>query len=102
MERADNTASGYGNHIVIRHGFGYETLYGHLNRIKVRPGQRVTRGDVIGELGNSGSSTGPHLHYEVIKSGNKVDPIRYFFNDLTPEEYDRLIQMATQSNQSFD
>ena len=102
VKLAEYNAGGYGNHVVISHGFGYETLYGHLNRIKVRPGQRVTRGDVIGELGNSGSSTGPHLHYEVIKSGNKVDPIRYFFNDLTPEEYDRLIQMATQSNQSFD
>ncbi len=102
VKTAGFNTGGYGNHVVISHGFGYETLYAHMNSISVKEGQKVTRGDVIGELGNTGSSTGPHLHYEVIKGGTKVDPIRYFFNDLTPEEYDRLIQMAAQSNQSFD
>ncbi|MFN5324865.1 MAG: peptidoglycan DD-metalloendopeptidase family protein [Bacteroidota bacterium] len=102
VKKAEFNPGGYGNHVVISHGFGYETLYAHMNSISVKSGQRVTRGDVIGELGNTGSSTGPHLHYEVIRGGTKVDPIRYFFNDLTPEEYDRLIQLAAQSNQSFD
>lgn len=94
--------SGYGNHIIIDHGYGYETIYAHLGRIVVREGQSVKRGDLIGTVGNTGTSIGPHLHYEVIKDNIKINPINYFFNDLTPEEYDKVLEIASQHNQSFD
>lgn len=93
---------GYGNHVVISHGFGYESLYGHMSKIKVRPGQKVNRGDIIGIVGSTGTSTAPHLHYEVIKQGNKINPINFFYNDLSPEEYQKMIEISSQSNQSFD
>ncbi|HMP93855.1 MAG TPA: M23 family metallopeptidase, partial [Phnomibacter sp.] len=102
VKEANFNDGGYGNHVVINHGFGYESLYGHMVRIKARAGQRVKRGEVIGWVGNTGKSTGPHLHYEVIKNGTKVDPIYYFYNDLTPEQYNRLLQLAATRNQSFD
>ncbi|HSC54789.1 MAG TPA: M23 family metallopeptidase [Phnomibacter sp.] len=102
IEQATNSNSGYGNHVIINHGFGYKTLYGHMVRIKVKNGQKVRRGEVIGWVGSTGKSTGPHCHYEVIKSGNKVDPIYFFYNDLTPEQYTRLLQLAATRNQSFD
>ena len=92
----------YGNHVVINHGFGYETLYGHMVRIKARPGQMVNRGEVIGWVGNTGKSTGPHCHYEVHKNGNPIDPVYYFYNDLTPEQFDRMLKLAAAGNQSFD
>ncbi len=95
-------SKGYGNHVIISHGFGYETLYGHMSKIKVRPGQKVNRGDVIGVVGSTGTSTAPHLHYEVIKQGNKINPINFFYNDLTAEEYEKMIEISSQSNQSFD
>lgn len=94
--------SGYGRYVQIDHGFGYETLYGHMNRVVVRRGQSVKRGDIIGYVGNSGRSTAPHLHYEVIRNGAKINPINFFYNDLSPEEYDELIEISSQSNQSFD
>ena len=94
--------SGYGRHIVIDHGFGYKTLYGHMSKIEVRRGQRVKRGDVIGFIGSTGSSTAPHLHYEVMKDGRKINPINYFFNDLSPEEYEEMLIISSHSNQSFD
>lgn len=93
---------GYGNHVIIRHGYGYESLYGHMKKIKVRNGDRVKRGEVIGWIGSTGKSTGPHLHYEVIKNGDKIDPIHFFFNDLTAADYERLTKIAAASNQSFD
>ncbi|MCU0388578.1 MAG: peptidoglycan DD-metalloendopeptidase family protein [Chitinophagaceae bacterium] len=93
---------GYGNHVVINHGFGYETLYAHMVRIKAKRGQKVKRGEVIGWVGNTGKSTGPHLHYEVHKNGTPVDPVYFFYNDLTPEQYDRLLKLAATRNQSFD
>lgn len=99
---AANLGSGYGNHVIINHGYGYETLYGHMFRIKVKPGQRVKRGEVIGWVGSTGKSTGPHCHYEVHKNGRHLDPVYFFYNDLTPEQYDRLLKMAAASNQSFD
>ncbi len=102
VERADNTASGYGNHVVLNHNYGYKTLYGHMTRFIVRPGQKVKRGQVIGFVGSTGLSTAPHVHYEVIKNGEKVNPINFFFNDLTPEEYQILVQKAANSSQSFD
>lgn len=94
--------SGYGNYVLIDHGFGYQTLYAHVSRTNVRVGQKVKRGDVIAFVGSTGQSTAPHLHYEVIKNGVKINPINFFFNDLSPEEYDRLIEMASNINQSFD
>jgi murein DD-endopeptidase MepM/ murein hydrolase activator NlpD len=94
--------SGYGNYVMLDHGFGYQTLYAHVSRTNVRVGQKVKRGDVIAFVGSTGQSTAPHLHYEVIKNGVKVNPINFFFNDLSPEEYDRLIEMASNINQSFD
>ena len=94
--------SGYGRHVVINHGYGYKTLYAHMVKIKVRRGQKVKRGEVIGWVGSSGKSTGPHLHYEVIKQGSKINPINFFFNDLTAVEYERVVKMSNSSNQSFD
>ena len=99
---AGNTGDGYGNHVVINHGFGYETLYGHMVRVKVRNGEKVTRGQVIGWVGSTGKSTGPHCHYEVHKNGQKIDPVYFFYNDLTPEQYDLLLKKAASSNQSMD
>jgi murein DD-endopeptidase MepM/ murein hydrolase activator NlpD len=99
---AGNTADGYGNHVVINHGYGYETLYGHMVRVKVKSGQRVTRGEVIGWVGSTGKSTGPHCHYEVHKNGQKIDPVYFFYNDLTAEQYEMLLKKAAASNQSMD
>lgn len=90
---------GYGVAVVINHGFGFQTLYGHLLEVKVAQGQRVKRGDVIGLVGRSGLSSGYHLHYEVIQNGNKVNPVYFFFNDLSPEEYDEVLEAAMFENQ---
>lgn len=102
IRTAANLGTGYGNHVIINHGYGYETLYGHMFRIKVKAGQRVKRGEIIGWVGSTGKSTGPHCHYEVHKNGRHLDPVYFFYNDLTPEQYDRLLKMAAASNQSFD
>ena len=93
---------GYGNCVKISHGFGYETLYAHMSKIKVRIGQRVKRGDVIGLVGNTGKSTAPHLHYEVHYKGQIMNPQNYYFLDLSPEEYDRMVQMSNNSGQLLD
>ena len=97
-----NSGNGYGNHVIINHGYGYETLYGHMVRVKSRGGQAVKRGEVIGWVGSTGKSTGPHCHYEVHKNGEKINPIYFFFNDLSPEQFDMLLKKAAASNQSFD
>ncbi len=102
IERADNLAQGYGNHVVINHGFGYQTLYGHMSRIKAIQGKKVKRGELIGYVGSTGLSTAPHLHYEVIKNGEKVNPINFYYNDLSPQQYQQLVEMSKQSTQSFD
>lgn len=102
VERADDLAQGYGNHVVINHGYGYETLYGHMSKIIARVGQKVKRGDVIGLVGSSGMSTAPHLHYEVIKNQGKINPINFFFNDLSASEYAQMLDLSSKSNQSFD
>ena len=102
VKTAGNLGNGYGNHVVINHGYGYETLYGHMFKVKAKSGQRVKRGEVIGWVGSTGKSTGPHCHYEVHKNGRPVDPIYFFYNDLTPEQFDRMLKMAASSNQSFD
>ncbi len=94
--------TGYGRHIVIRHGFGYETLYAHMSKTLVSKGQKVKRGETIGLVGNTGTSVAPHLHYEVSKDGKKVNPAHYYFNDLSPEQYELLLQNAEVAHQSFD
>lgn len=99
---ADYAANGYGNHVIIDHGFDLASLYAHLDVVKVRPGQRVKRGDVIGLVGNTGLSAAPHLHYEVHRDGEPVDPANYFFNDLSPQEYTALVERARHATQSFD
>jgi len=99
---AGNLGNGYGNHVVINHGYQYSTLYGHMYRIKVKSGQSVKRGEVIGYVGNSGKSTGSHLHYEVMKGKKHLDPIYFFYNDLTPEQYQQILKIASSRNQSFD
>lgn len=91
--------SGYGVVVVIDHGFGFQTLYAHMTSTTVREGQKVRRGEQVGTVGSTGMSTGTHLHYEVILNGKKVDPIYYFFNDLSPQEYDAVIEQARQENQ---
>ncbi len=97
-----NLGNGFGNHVVINHGYGYETLYGHMVRVKARTGQIIKRGEVIGWVGSTGKSTGPHLHYEVHKGERPLDPIYFFYNDLTPEQYQQILKLAASSNQSFD
>lgn len=102
VERADATAQGYGNHVVLNHGYGYKTLYGHMLKFVVRPGQKIKRGQLIGYVGSTGLSTAPHVHYEVMKGGEKMNPINYYYSDLTPEQYQKLIELSEQSSQSFD
>jgi murein DD-endopeptidase MepM/ murein hydrolase activator NlpD len=97
------SAGGFGNHVVINHGYGYETLYGHMVRIKVQSGQKIKRGEVIGWVGSTGKSTGPHCHYEVHINGQEVDPVYFFYSDLNAEQYDRLLKLAANgSAKSFD
>ena len=93
---------GYGLHVIISHGFGYQTLYGHMSATSVKAGERIKRGQMIGKVGSTGLSVAPHLHYEVMKGGVKINPIDFFHNDLKPGEFDQLVKHANQSNQSFD
>lgn len=99
---AQSSTIGYGRHIKIDHGFGYVTVYAHMDKFNAKQGQKVKRGDVIGFVGNSGKSTGPHLHYEVRIKGRAVDPTHYFFQDLTNEQYEEMIQISSNSNRTFD
>lgn len=102
VTRADNRVSGYGNHIRIDHGFGYTTLFGHLHKYNVRRGQEVKRGDLIGFVGNTGRSTGPHLHYEIIKDDQRIDPINFYYGNLSSAEFDEILRQSQQENQSLD
>ena len=102
IEEVKRQYNGYGRHVVVRHGFGYQTLYAHMSKILVKEGQRVKRGEVIGLVGNTGTSVAPHLHYEVHKDGKKVNPAHYYFNDLTPEQYEEMMMKNEAPNQSFD
>ena len=102
VARADNSASGFGNHIVIRHGYGYETLYAHLSKYKARKGQRVKRGDIIGYVGSTGRSEAPHLHYEVHKNNRVVNPLNFYYGNISAVEYVAISKLANQENQSLD
>jgi murein DD-endopeptidase MepM/ murein hydrolase activator NlpD len=102
VKLAEFSATGYGNHVVLDHGYGYETLYGHMVRLKVSNGQAVKRGEVIGWVGSTGKSTGPHCHYEVHKNGEAIDPVYFFYNDLSPEQFDKLLALAATNKQSVD
>jgi murein DD-endopeptidase MepM/ murein hydrolase activator NlpD len=93
---------GYGKCVIISHGYGYETLYGHMNRISVRPGEHIKKGMKIGEVGDTGLSTAPHLHYEVHFKGKPVNPINFCMDNLTPLEYQQMVNIANTSNQSLD
>lgn len=101
IQRAERNRHGYGLMVEIDHGFGYSTLYAHMDEIKVRAGQEVKRGEVIGSVGSTGVSTAPHLHYEVHRNGRTVNPVPYFYNDLTPEEFEIIIERASRVNQSL-
>lgn len=93
---------GYGKSIVIDHGFGYRSRYAHLSEFDVKVGDKVVRGQIIGKVGSTGKSTGPHLHYEIEKNGTKINPVHFFHSDISAEEYERLLEMANNANQSFD
>ena len=100
--RADSGSSGYGNHIRIDHGFGYVSLYGHLYKYNVRKNQKVKRGDLIGFVGSTGRSEAPHLHYEIFKDGDRINPINFYYGSLTAEEFTKLLEHASLENQSLD
>ena len=100
--RVEKNKSGYGNNILIDHGYGYMTRYAHLHSFKVKKGQKVKRGQEIGLMGNTGKSTAPHLHYEVIKNNKTVNPINFFYNDITPEEYDKILELSQHPSQTMD
>ena len=102
VKRADNRSSGYGNHIRIDHGYGYTSLYAHLYKYNVKRGQRVKRGDIIGFVGSTGRSQGPHLHYEIFKDGDRINPINFYYGNLSPEEFNEILDKAQQENQSLD
>lgn len=102
VSRADNSAAGYGNHVRIDHGFGYESLYAHLFKYNVRVGQRVKRGDLIGFVGSTGRSEAPHLHYEIFKDGDRINPINFYYGNLTPEEFAQILEKSQLENQSLD
>jgi peptidase M23-like protein len=100
--KAEHEVFGYGNHVIIDHGYGYTSLYGHMSSFSVQVGDKIQKGQTIGKVGNTGTSTAPHLHYEVRLKNNPVDPVIYCMDDLTPLEYQLLVQRAALENQSFD
>ncbi|MCU0455581.1 MAG: M23 family metallopeptidase [Bacteroidales bacterium] len=102
IEAVTPAQRGLGKHIIIDHGFGYKSVYAHLDNFNVRKGQRVERGDIIGFVGNTGTSVAPHLHYEIKLNGKNVDPVNYYMNDLTPAEYEKMIEIVSKTGQSFD
>ena len=102
VRRADNGSAGYGRHIRIDHGYGYESLYAHLYKYNVRRGQTVKRGDLIGFVGSTGRSEAPHLHYEIFKDGRRINPINFYYGNLSPEEFAEMLEKSQQENQSLD
>lgn len=102
VEEIENNAWGYGKSIVVNHGYGYKTRYAHLSAFKVKKGDKLKRGQLIGLVGSTGRSTGPHLHYEVEKNGEKVNPISYYHSDLTPQQYEELLKASKNSSKALD
>jgi murein DD-endopeptidase MepM/ murein hydrolase activator NlpD len=102
VEEIEDKRWGYGKSIIVNHGFGYKTRYAHLSKFEVKKGQKLKRGELIGLIGSTGKSTGPHLHYEVVKDGVKINPIGFFHSDLTPEQYEQLLEMSENSHKAFD
>lgn len=102
VETSSYSNGGYGNRVIINHGYGYKTLYGHMNTIAVEEGEEVSRGQVIGYVGNTGKSFGPHLHYEVIKNGQKINPSYFYFQDLNDEEFKEMLRMSENAGSSLD
>ena len=102
VKKADGTVSGFGNHVEINHGYGYMTLYAHLSKYKVKAGQKVKRGDIIGYVGSTGRSEAPHLHYEVHKNGEVVNPLNFYYGSISAKEYVLITKLANQENQSLD
>lgn len=101
IEKVVSSRHGYGKQIMINHGFGYKTRYAHMSKFVVKSGQTVKRGELIGYVGNTGSSTGPHLHYEVLKNGRHINPINFIFKDISPEEYQQMLEQASKENESM-
>ena len=102
VKRADNSASGFGKHVRIDHGFGYVSLYAHMSKYNVRKGQKVKRGDIIGFVGSTGRSQAPHLHYEILKNKEKINPINFYYGNLSPEEFEAIQKAAQLEGQSLD
>ena len=102
VSKVRKSRRGYGNHVIIDHGYGYKSLYAHMQKYIVRKGQKVKRGEIIGYVGNTGTSVAPHLHYEVHKNGKKINPVNFYHNDLTPNQYEKMLEICSQNNQSFD
>ena len=102
VSAADNKMSGYGNRVLINHGFGYQTLYGHMSKFAVKAGKHVKRGDIIGYVGSTGRSEAPHLHYEVNKNGTVVNPLNFYYGNISAKEYVLIAKLANQENQSLD
>jgi murein DD-endopeptidase MepM/ murein hydrolase activator NlpD len=102
VAEVDKSRGGYGNTIIIDHGYGYQTQYSHLSKFNVVTGQKVKRGEVIGFIGNSGKSTSPHLHYEIHKNNKAINPIYFFFNDLTPQQFNQIIELSKRPSQTMD
>ncbi len=102
VETVEYSYKGYGNQIVVNHGYGYRTRYAHLSKFKVKRGQKVKRGDVIGLVGNTGKSTGPHLHYEVLKGSNPVNPVYYYYNDLKDDMFAKMLELSANQGQTLD
>jgi len=102
VELTEHDFNGYGNHVKINHGYGYMTIYGHMDNISVKKNQEVKRGQLIGTVGNTGLSTGPHLHYEINVNNNPVNPINYYFNDINAEQYEEMLKIANSVENSMD
>lgn len=102
VETVEYSYSGYGNQVVVNHGYGYKTRYAHLSKFKVKVGQKLKRGDLVGLVGSTGKSTGPHLHYEVIKGGNAVNPVYYYYNDLKDDMFVKMLEKSSSQGQTLD
>ena len=102
ISKVRRSRRGYGNHVIINHGYGYKTLYAHMKKYIVNRGETVNRGDLIGYVGSTGTSVAPHLHYEVHKDGKKINPVNFYYNDLNADEYEKMLEISSQNNQSFD